>query len=74
MSSTGEVEAISDAYCRVSKKYQLVLCDSISAYRQLSTEQKMRYYQDTIHQNNHSQRYLEQLIADELSKQLSELR
>lgn len=68
--SEGSVEKLSPAYENLSKKYSLPLCDTMSAYLEMSPESKAKYYRDSVHQNQRGLEFIGKHIAKTLLKNL----
>lgn len=62
------VEPLMPAYERLSKKYNLVLCDTMSVYKKLSREDQQKYYKDSVHQTQEGLKFMGSLIAQSLKE------
>jgi len=64
------VEPLMPAYERLSKKYGLVLCDTMSVYQNLSREEQEKYYKDSVHQTQEGLKFMGALIAKTIKENM----
>ena len=62
LKSSGEVEKIVDGVKAAAKDKQTSYLDTFDAYIKLEPKQRLRYYRDTIHQNDMGQRFIADLM------------
>ncbi|WDE95220.1 SGNH/GDSL hydrolase family protein [Lentisphaera profundi] len=68
--SENRVEPLLPAIERVSKQYDLILCDTMSRFLANSKEENDQYYKDGIHQNQEGLKFMGEIIAETIKASL----